>query len=89
MLAMPSLLLLPLLDALCSYSLSLLLILSVPVFLSSVELSSATVMGIEGPGGVEAFEMATGLFRRPHLGVSDYVRVTTVVFSCFWVQDAA
>ena len=77
MLSMPSLLLLPLLDAVCSYSLYLLLILSVPALLSTVELSAKTFMGIEG------------LFRTPKLGAEEVLRVTTVIFACFWVQAVA
>lgn len=75
MVAMPSLLLLPVLDSLCYLLLSAALLLSLPLMLSSTEVSSVTVLGI------------TGVFRQFHLSVADYGRLTALVFSCFWLQE--
>lgn len=75
MLAMPSLLLLPVLDSLCYLLLSAALLVSLPLMLSTTEVSSVTVLGI------------TGVFRQFHLSVADYGRLTALVFSCFWVQE--
>ena len=47
---MPSLLLLPVLDSLCYLLLSAALLVSLPLMLSTTEVSSVTVLGITGTG---------------------------------------
>ncbi|CAK9009322.1 unnamed protein product [Durusdinium trenchii] len=75
MLAMPSLLLLPLLDALLSHLLWALLLVTLAVLLSTAEVSELTLLGI------------SGVFRQFHLAAVDYLRLICVVFSCFWIQE--
>jgi len=75
MLAMPSLLILPFLDTLCYILLSAMLLVALPMMLSTADVSSVTFMGI------------TGVFRQFHLHAMDYVRITMMVFGCFWVQE--
>eukprot|EP00913_Durusdinium_trenchii_P002320 g2143.t1 len=66
MLAMPSLLLLPLLDALLSHLLWALLLVTLAVLLSTAEVSELTLLGI------------SGVFRQFHLAAVDYLRLICV-----------
>ncbi|CAJ1419713.1 unnamed protein product [Effrenium voratum] len=75
MLAMPSLVLLPLLDAVCSQLLWLLLLLGLALLLSKAEVQGMALLGVEG------------VFRRFNLTAVDCLRIVSLAFSCFWIQE--
>eukprot|EP00439_Symbiodinium_sp_Y106_P070191 s846_g12.t1 len=72
---MPSLLLLPVLDALVCQVMWIVLLAGLPALLSSASVSGITLFGI------------SGVFRQLHLAVVDYIHIAALVLSCFWVQE--
>ncbi|CAE7540855.1 SLC44A1 [Symbiodinium natans] len=75
MMGMPSLLLLPVVDALACQTMWILLLTGLPALLSGADVSGITLFGI------------SGVFRQLHLAFTDYLHIAALVFSCFWAQE--
>ncbi|CAE7658942.1 SLC44A1 [Symbiodinium pilosum] len=73
--SMPSLLLLPVMDAFICQVTWVLLLAVLPALLSSANVTGITLFGV------------SGVFRQLHLAAADYLHIAATVFSCFWVQE--
>eukprot|EP00931_Biecheleriopsis_adriatica_P030648 TRINITY_DN18046_c0_g1_i1.p1 TRINITY_DN18046_c0_g1~~TRINITY_DN18046_c0_g1_i1.p1 ORF type:complete len:462 (-),score=70.00 TRINITY_DN18046_c0_g1_i1:484-1869(-) len=75
MFSIPSLLVLPIIDAVMSSALWILLATGLPVLLSTVKVSMVEIHGM------------SGIFRNFDLRLADYGRLATWTFACFWLQE--
>mmetsp|Transcript_54703 Transcript_54703/g.127600 ORF Transcript_54703/g.127600 Transcript_54703/m.127600 type:complete len:709 (-) Transcript_54703:114-2240(-) len=75
MMSMPSLLLLPVVDAFVCQVMWIVLLAALPAVLCGADVSGLTVFGV------------SGVFRHFHLSAADFAHLASLVLACFWIQE--